>query len=369
MHKFIPIATPHLSGNEKKYVVDCLDTNWISSIGKYIKEFEGAFAAWLGSKNALSCCNGTLALHLPLLALDVKQGDEVLVPSFTYIATANVVRYCGATPVLVDCLPDTWNLDPADMERKITHKTKGVIPVHLYGNPCDMDPIMDIAKQHSLFVVEDAAECHGATYKGKKAGTFGIAGVFSFFGNKIITTGEGGMVVTDEDELADKMRIFKGQGMDPKRRYWFPITGYNYRMTNIEAAIGLAQLENVAEHIAARRRVAEWYCQSLMNLGDYVNPQKETAGAESVWWMYSVLLSKNAKMSRDALIAALAADGIETRPLFYPMHVMPAFYDEKADCPNSEDISARGINLPTHALLTRDDVEYICSRLKTHVVR
>jgi perosamine synthetase len=367
MRKFIPIAMPHLSGNEKKYVMDCLDTNWISSIGKYIKEFEGAFAAWLGSKNALSCCNGTLGLHLPLLALDVKQGDEILIPSFTYIATANVVRYCGATPVLVDCLPDTWNIDPTDMERKITSKTKGVIPVHLYGNPCDMDSIMDLAKQHDLFVVEDAAECHGATYKGKKAGTFGIAGVFSFFGNKIITTGEGGMVVTNEDELADKMRIFKGQGMDPKRRYWFPITGYNYRMTNIEAAIGLAQLENAAEHIAARRRVAEWYCQSLVDLADYLSPQKETPGAESVWWMYSVLLSKNAKISRDALIAALADDGIETRPLFYPMHVMPAFYDEKANCPISEDISARGINLPTHALLTRDDIEYICSRLKTHV--
>ena len=368
MHKFIPIAVPHLSGNEKTYVMDCLDTNWISSIGKYIKEFEASFAAWSGSKNALSCCNGTLALHLPLLALDVKEGDEILVPSFTYIATANVVRYCGATPVLVDCLPDTWNMDPVDMERKITHKTRGVIPVHLYGNPCDMDSIMNIARQHNLFVVEDAAECHGATYKGKKAGTFGVAGVFSFFGNKIITTGEGGMVITDDDNLAYKMRMFKGQGMDPERRYWFPITGYNYRMTNIEAAIGLAQLENVFDHIAARRRVAEWYCEFLAELADYVSPQKETAGAESVWWMYSVLLSKKVNISRDALMTALAEDGIETRPLFYPMHVMPAFYDERANCPISEDISARGINLPTHALLTQDDVEYICSRLKAHIV-
>jgi perosamine synthetase len=367
MHKFIPIAMPALSGNEKKYVMDCLDTNWISSIGKYIKAFEETFAAWMGSNHALSCCNGTLALHLPLLALDVRPGDEVLVPSLTYIATANVVRYCGATPILVDCLPDTWNIDPADMENKITARTKGVIPVHLYGNPCDMDAILEIAQRHNLFVVEDAAECHGATYKGKKAGTFGVAGVFSFFGNKIITTGEGGMVVTDNQHLAEKMRIFKGQGMDPQRRYWFPITGYNYRMTNIEAAIGLAQLENVSDHIAARRRIADWYCEELAELADYLSLQKETPNAESVWWMYSVLLSRNAKISRDELMTALANDGIETRPLFYPMHVMPAFYDENADCPVSEDISARGINLPTHALLTRDDVQYICSRLKAHV--
>ncbi len=368
MARFIPIAMPHLSGNEKKYVLDCLDTTWISSNGKYINEFEKSFASWMDVKYALSCCNGTVALHLPLLAWGLGPGDEVLVPSFTYIATANAVRYCGAKPVLVDSLPDTWNIDPADMERKITPQTKGVIPVHLYGNPCDMDAIMSIAKKHGLFVLEDAAECHGATYAGKKAGTIGDVGVFSFFGNKIITTGEGGMVVTDDDELAAKMRLFKGQGMDPNRRYWFPVTGYNYRMTNIEAAIGLAQLENVEDHIAARQRVADWYCEFLADITDYVTPQKQTSGAESVWWMYSVLLNRNSKISRDALMEALAADGIETRPLFYPMHIMPAFYDEQANCPVAEDIAARGVNLPTHALLTREDVAYICSRLKFHIL-
>lgn len=367
MAKFIPIAAPHLSGNEKKYVMDCMDTTWISSNGKYINEFESSFAKWMGSRHALTCCNGTVALHLPLLALGVQAGDEVLVPTFTYIATANAVRYCGAKPVMVDCLPDTWNIDPTDAERKITPKTKGIIPVHLYGNPCELDAIMALAKKHSLFVLEDAAECHGATFNGKKAGTFGEAGVFSFFGNKIITTGEGGMIVTDNNDLAAKMRLLKGQGMDPNRRYWFPITGYNYRMTNIEAAIGLAQLENVEDHIAAHHRVAGWYSDLLKDAADYFVPQKQTAGAVSVWWMYSGLLTRKSKISRDALMAALAADGIETRPLFYPMHIMPAFYDEKADCPVSEDISARGINLPTHALLTRDDVEYICSRLKIHI--
>lgn len=369
MTRFIPVAVPHLSGNEKKYVMDCIDTTWISSNGKYISQFESSFANWINSKHALACANGTVALHLPLLALDVKAGDEVLIPTFTYIATANVVRYCGGTPVLVDCLPDTWNIDPVDMERKITPRTRGVIPVHLYGNPCDMGAIMSIAQKHNLFVVEDAAECHGAEFGGKKAGTFGDAGVFSFFGNKIITTGEGGMVVTDNDELAAKMRLFKGQGMDPNRRYWFPITGYNYRMTNIEAALGLAQLEHVEQHIAARYQIADWYAEFLRGLDEYFVPQKPTPGAKNVWWMYSILLTSKSKMTRDELMAALAADGIETRPLFYPMHVMPAFYDANAGCPVSEDISARGLNLPTHALLTREDVEYICQRLKIHVIK
>jgi perosamine synthetase len=368
MTKFIPVAVPHLSGNEKKYVMDCLDTTWISSNGKYISQFEAAFSQWIHSKHALSCANGTVALHLPMLAMEIKPGDEVLIPTFTYIATANVVRYCGGTPVMVDCLPDTWNMDPADMQRKISPRTRGVIPVHLYGNPCDMDAIMSIARKHNLFVVEDAAECHGAEFNGKRAGTFGEAGVFSFFGNKIITTGEGGMVVTDNDELAAKMRLFKGQGMDPNRRYWFPTTGYNYRMTNIEAALGLAQLEHVEKHIAARSQIADWYAEFLGELEEYFTPQTPTPGAKNVWWMYSILISSRSKVTRDELMAALAADGIETRPLFYPMHVMPAFYDPNAACPVSEDISARGINLPTHALLTQEDVEYICQRLKTHVI-
>ena len=358
---------PHLSGNEKKYVTDCIDTTWISSKGKYINRFEESFATYLGSRNALSCSNGTVALHLPLLALNLQKDDEVLVPTFTYIATANAVRYCGAKPVLVDCLPDTWNIDPADMEKKITPKTKGVIPVHIYGNPCDMDAIMDISKKYSLFVVEDAAESHGAEYHGKKVGTIGDVGTFSFFGNKIITTGEGGMVVTNNDDLAEKMRLFKGQGMDPNRRYWFIETGYNYRMTNIEAAIGLAQLENVDAHIADHLRVANWYSKLIEGVPDLFVPQKQTLGSSSVWWMYSILLTEKSKISRDDLIKALADDGIETRPLFYPMHIMPPYFDDQAQCPIAEDISARGLNLPTHGLLTNDDVEFIFSRLKKHV--
>ena len=367
MSKFISVAVPNFLGNEKKYVNDCIDSTWISSKGKYIDMFESAFAEYCGSDYGISCCNGTVTLHAALLALGIKEGDEVIVPSFTYIATANAVRYCGATPVFADCLEDTWNIDPADIERKITNKTKAIIPVHLYGNPCEMDSIMEIAKKYGLYVIEDAAECHGATYKGKKTGAIGDISTFSFFGNKIITTGEGGIILTNNKELADKMRALKGQGMDPNKRYWFNMVGYNYRMTNIEAALGLAQLEKIDEHIANRRRVAEWYFEEFEDVKDLISFQKVTDGGESVWWMFSILLNKESKISRDDLIDKLQEDGIETRPLFYPMHIMPPYKDENAMCPVSEDISARGLNLPTHGLLTREDVAYVVKRIKAYI--
>jgi perosamine synthetase len=367
MNKFIPVAVPDLSGNEKKYVMDCMDTTWISSGGEYIKRFESSFSSFIGTKNALTCCNGTVALHLPLLVFGIGPGDEVIVPSFTYIATANAVRYCGATPVFADCLPDTWNLDPQDFERRITPRTKAVIPVHLYGNPCDMDSIMSIAKRHNLFVLEDAAECHGAYYNGKCTGSFGDAATFSFFGNKIITTGEGGMIVTDNDKFAEKMRILRGQGQDPDKRYWFNEVGYNYRMTNIEAAIGLAQLEKIDAHLDARKRVAEWYIEELNCMSDFVDIQKTTPKAENVWWMFSILLKDNVKISRDELMDKLLSDGIETRPLFYPMHIMPPYYDENAACPVSEKIATAGMNLPTHAKISREDISFICDRIKKYI--
>ena len=369
MSKFIPVAVPDLSGNEKKYVMDCMDTSWISSNGAYIKRFEDAFAEYVGSKHALSCCNGTVTLHLALLAFGIGPGDEVIVPSLTYIATANAVRYCNATPALADCLEDTWNIDPKDIERKITPRTKAIIPVHLYGNPCDMDSIMAIAKAYNLYVLEDAAECHGAKYNGKMTGAIGDIGTFSFFGNKIITTGEGGMLVTDNDEFAKKMRILKGQGMDPNRRYWFNEIGYNYRMTNVEAAIGLAQLENIDTHIANRKKVAEWYQEELSSLKDYVDFQQSTVNSENVWWMFSILLTNKAAISRDELMNKLKEDGIETRPLFYPMHVMPPYFDENACCPVSEKIASNGINLPTHSSVTREDISFICDRVKKYLIR
>jgi perosamine synthetase len=264
--KRISVAQPKLAGNERNYVLDCLDTNWISSNGKYIGAFEESFAAFCGVKHAIATNNGTTALHLALVVLDLQPGDEVIIPTVTYIATANAVRYCGATPVLVDVCADTMNIDPQTIESKITAKTKGIIPVHLYGHPAQMDVVNEIARKHNLWVVEDAAEAHGAEVKGSKVGSLGTCATFSFFGNKIITTGEGGMITTNDDDLAAKLRLFRGQGMDPNRRYWFPVIGYNYRMTNIQAAIGLAQMENIATALSDRDRLAGWYNEALADL-------------------------------------------------------------------------------------------------------
>ncbi|MDR2409055.1 MAG: DegT/DnrJ/EryC1/StrS family aminotransferase [Bacteroidales bacterium] len=367
MSKFYPVAVPAFLGNEKKYVNNCIDSSWISSNGEYINLFENAFAEFNDSKYALTCCNGTVALHLALMAMGVKAGDEIIVPAFTYIATANAVRYCGAKPVFADCLSDTWNLDPADFERKITPRTKCVIPVHLYGNPCNMGAITDIAEKHNILILEDAAESHGATYNGKKVGSLSDIGIFSFFGNKIITTGEGGMIITNNDDYANLMKRLKGQGMDPNRRYWFNMIGYNYRMTNIEAAIGLAQLENIDEHIRRRKNIADIYIHELEEYQDYITFQKATRNAESVWWMFSLLLNEPAKLSRDELMLKLREDNIETRPLFYPMHVMPPYEDKTAQCPVSENIASRGVNLPTHGMLSENDIKYICEQLIKHI--
>ena len=366
MDKKIPVASPMFLGNEKKYVNDCIESTWISSAGKYINEFETKFAQFCGVKHALSCSNGTVALHLALMALDIKAGDEVIVPTLTYIASANAVKYCGATPVFADSDRYTWNLDPKAFSAAITDKTRAVIVVPLYGNPVDMDAIMEIARSHNIYVIEDAAEAHGATYKGKKSGSIGDICSFSFFGNKIITTGEGGMVTTNSDELANKMRLLKGQGMDPTHRYWFNIVGYNYRMTNIEAAIGLAQLENIDEHMKNRLRVCAAYMKELSNMLDYIEFQSVQKDATHVQWMFSILIKDTVKKSRDELIEFLAQNNIETRPVFYPMHVMPPYYEDKS-YPNAEYISQRGLNLPTHCMLTQEDIVFVCDKIKEFI--
>lgn len=368
MNKKIFVAEPMLTGNEKKYVSDCLDTTWISSKGKYVDEFEDAFAKFLGAKYAISCSNGTVALHVPLIDLGIKEGDEVIVPDLTYIATANAVRYCGATPIFADCKLDTWNIDPESIEKKITPRTRAILPVHIYGNPCDMDEIMDIARKHNLFVLEDAAECHGAEYKGKKAGTIGDVSCFSFFGNKIVTCGEGGMIVTNDDRMADHMRMIKGQGQDPHRRYWFTEVGYNYRMTNVAAAIGLAQVEQIEQHIEEHRKVASWYLEELEDARDYLSFQKVTEGSSTVWWMFSVMLNDKVTIERDEVMRKMEEFGIETRPVFYPMHVMPVYRDNNTNNSVCEKVASRGINLPTHGKLTREDVRFICNSLKNIIV-
>ncbi|MBA2657673.1 MAG: DegT/DnrJ/EryC1/StrS family aminotransferase [Tatlockia sp.] len=356
------VAQPKLAGNERKYVLDCLDSNWISSNGKYIGAFEEIFAQFCGVKHAIATNNGTTALHLALVALNLKPGDEVLVPTVTYIATANAVRYCGATPILVDVCADTMNINPTEIESKITAKTRGIIPVHLYGHPADMVSINEIAQKHGLWVVEDAAEAHGAQVQGQKVGGLGTCATFSFFGNKIITTGEGGMVTTNDDVLADKLRLLRGQGMDPKRRYWFPVVGYNYRMTNIQAAIGLAQMETIDQALASREILAHWYNLALARYEDELVLPKQLSWAKHVFWMYTVFLRNGDEIKRDKVMQYLDEMGIETRPVFYPMHVLPPYQEEKS-YPVADFWSPRGINLPAHQDLTQEDVQRIVDTL------
>lgn len=361
----IPLAYPLLNGNEKKYVLDCLHTSWISSVGKYVDQFEKSFQDFCGTKYAISCANGTVALHLALLACGIGKGDEVIVPTLTYIASANAVSYCGALPVFVDSEKDTWNMDPAKIEEKINERTKAIIAVHLYGHPVNMEPILKIAEKYGLIVIEDAAEAHGAEYKGKKVGSIGHIGCFSFFGNKIITTGEGGMITTNDDALNEKIRLLKNQGMDQNRKYWFPVIGYNYRLTNLQAAIGLGQMENIQEHLKKRRDISSLYDRYLKHLANCIELPKEEKWSRHSFWMYSILLKDQAKVDRDQLISLLAQDGIETRPVFYPMHTLPP-YQEKDSYPVAEHIAKRGLNLPTHGLLTEDEIRYIAERLHYH---
>ncbi len=359
----IPVAAPVLDGREAEYVMECMTTSWISSVGRFITEFEAAFAEHCGVRHAVACNNGTTALHLALVCLDLQPGDEVIVPDLTYIASANAVTYCGATPVFIDNDRATYNIDPAAIERAITPRTKGIIPVHLYGHPADMDPILEVAERHGLWVLEDAAEAVGARYKGRRTGGLGRAATFSFFGNKIITTGEGGMITTDDDDLAARLRLFRGQGMDPQRRYWFPVVGYNYRMTNLAAAIGLGQMERIEHHLEARRRLARWYDAALAPLADHVDLPLTADWAEHSYWMYTVALKDGALRDRDAVMAAMDAEGVETRPVFYPMHQMPPYAHAGVDTPNAVWCGARGINLPTHGRLTEAEVDRVAQAL------
>ena len=356
-----PVYRPCLAGNEKKYVNECLDSTWISSKGRFVDEFPKKFAAFLGVKNATGVCNGTVALHLALTALGLGPGDEVIVPTFTYIASVNPITQVGARPVFVDSLPETWQMSPKDFEKKINPRTKAVMVVHLYGHPCDMDSIMETARRHDLIVIEDCAEAIGSLYKGRPAGSFGDIAAFSFFGNKTITCGEGGLVATNSDYLADKVVSLKGQGLARHREYWHDVLGFNYRMTNIQAALGLAQLERAEELIAAKINIAQWYQESIRALGLPVVFHGQKGEVRHSFWMNSILA--RTREEREGIRGHLAAEGIETRPTFYPVHTMPIYSSKYQALPVAEDIALRGINLPSYPDLTVNDVKYICKKI------
>lgn len=358
--KKIPVYAPRLSGNEKEYVIDCLNSTWISSKGKYLTLFEDSFKNFLDVKYATTVANGTLAIHLALIALGIGEGDEVIVPTLTYVASVNAIKYTGATPVFIDSLKSTWQMDPEDVKRKITSNTKAIMAVHLYGHPCEMDSLKEICVKNGLFLVEDCAEAIGTSYKGKKVGTFGDIAAFSFFGNKTITTGEGGMVVTNDETLYDRSIHFKGQGLAKHRQYWHDVIGYNYRMTNICAAIGLAQMEQIDEFIRRKREIAELYIKELKDTKVELHLEQEYVYHS--YWMCSIL-TPNAD-SRDTLRDYLDNHGIETRPLFYPVHTMPMYSTKFQKHPIAENLGWRGINLPSYPDLSDEDVIEICRLIK-----
>jgi perosamine synthetase len=356
----IPVYQPALSGNERKYVAECLDSTWISSKGKFIAEFERHFAQYTEVRHAASVCNGTVALHLAMIVLGITAGDEVIVPTLTYVASVNAIAYTGARPVFVDSLPSTWEMDPSDVVRKLTPRTKAILAVHLYGHPCEMDALQRIAEQHSLFLIEDCAEAFGTRYHGRHVGGFGDIATYSFFGNKTITTGEGGMVVTNDETLHARAVHFKGQGLAAHRQYWHDVVGYNYRMTNICAALGLAQLEQADEFLRRKSAIARLYRAELNGTG--VDLQGEAEDISHSYWMCSILVDDPAK--RDPLREYLAQRGVETRPVFYPIHTMPMYAARFQRHPVAEDLGWRGINLPSWPGLSDEEVRYVCAAIR-----
>lgn len=360
----VPVMEPSLMGKELDYVTDCIESNWISSQGKYVLKFQEAFASYHNIEYALTTSNGTAALHLAMKALGIGPGDEVILPDLTFGACANSVIHCGAHPVFVDVDPRYWNIDPNLLEGAVNSRTKAVMPVHLYGHPCDMAPILEIGRKHDLFVIEDCAEALGARYSGSMVGTMGDVGCFSFFSNKIITTGEGGMVITRNRALKEKMELFRDHGMRKERRYWHEVAGFNFRMTNLQAAVGLAQIEIIDKLLEKRGQVAAQYSERLKDIPGVSWPG-EMDWAQSVCWLYSILVDeKIAGISREKLMMELKREGIETRPLFYPLHIQPPFYDHSRRFPVSVMLSSKGLSLPSGHKISDREIELVCSVIR-----
>jgi perosamine synthetase len=360
----ISVASPLLDGNELAYVTDCIKTNWISSQGKYVRQFEELFTEYHHQRCSIAVSNGTVALHLALLALGIGEGDEVLVPDLTFAASVNAIIYTGAKPILVDVNRDTWNIDIEKASKYITNKTKAIMPVHLYGHPCDMDAICKFASDYSLTIIEDCAEALGSLYKGKPVGVFGDVATFSFYGNKTITTGEGGMIVFKDPKKAEFASIMRDHGMDKSKRYWHSVVGYNYRLTNIQAAIGVAQFERLGQFVDAKRKIASIYSKYLNQIKYFTIPT-ERKNCFNTYWLYTFLVNYDAPFQRDNLIDHLILCGVESRPVFFPMHEMPPYtnYGKSINLEVSKTISCQGLSLPSSVTLTEAELEYICNSI------
>jgi perosamine synthetase len=365
---FIPVNEPLLNGNEKKYLNDCIDSGWISSEGPYVTKFEEQFAARAGKKYGIAVCNGSAAIDAAILALDIGKGHEVIMPTFTIISCAASVIRAGAKPVLVDADPLTWNMDINQLEAKITKNTKAIMAVHIYGLPVDMDPLIKIAEKYGLKIIEDAAEMHGQTYKGKPCGSFGDISTFSFYANKHITTGEGGMILTDDESIADRCRSLRNLCFVPEKRFVHYELGFNFRMTNLQAAVGLAQLERLDEFVARKRRMGEKYTALLQNVEQITLPLAKTGYAANIYWVYGIMLKEESGLDAGQIMALLGKEKIGTRPFFWNMHQQPVFNEMglfiNEKYPVAERMARMGFYLPSGMALTDDQIETAAEKLK-----
>ncbi|MBF0547058.1 MAG: DegT/DnrJ/EryC1/StrS family aminotransferase [Candidatus Riflebacteria bacterium] len=368
MNLMIPVNQPLLDGNEKKYLLECIDTGWISSEGPFIKRFEESFAAQVNRKFGIAVCNGSAALDVAVAALKLGPGDEVILPSFTIISCAASIVRMGAKPVVVDSDPETWNIDISKIENKITSKTKAIMVVHIYGLPVDMDPVLKLAEKHGLKIIEDAAEMHGQTYRGKPCGSFGEISAFSFYPNKHITTGEGGMVVTDDPDLAERCRSLRNLCFQPQRRFVHEELGWNMRMTNLQAALGIAQLERLSFFIDKKRKMGALYSDCLQNIEEIQLPCNQKDYAKSIYWVYGLVIKDFVPFDAQEAMARLAEKGIGTRPFFWPMHEQPVFHKmglfQNEKLPVAERIARRGFYIPSGLALTEEQIKKTADAVK-----
>ncbi len=363
----IPVNEPIFNGNEKKYLCQCIDEGWISSEGPFVTEFEDKFSTYIGCKYGVAVCNGTVALETALFAAGIQPGDEVILPTFTIISCASSILRLGAKPVLVDSESETWNMDVNQIEKKITDKTRAIMPVHIYGHPVDMDPVVELADKYHLKIIEDAAEVHGALYKGKKAGSIGDMGTFSFYANKIITTGEGGMIVTNNQEVAQRARAYRNLCFRNEKRFYHTELGENFRMTNLQAAVGVAQLEQIDRFIAIKRKNAWRYTEKLSDI-PWIKTPVEKPSVINVYWMYALELTEDCPFNAVEFAEKLAHHGISTRPFFLGLHEQPVFHNMGLfigeHYPVAERIAKRGLYLPSGHTLTTEQIDMICNIIR-----
>lgn len=365
---FIPVNEPLLDGNEKKYLCECIDTGWISSEGPFVKQFEEKMSARVNRKYGIAVCNGTAALEIAVQALDIKEGDEVIMPTFTIISCAEAVIRMGAVPVLVDSDPDTWNMCVDQIETKITPRTRAIMVVHIYGLPVDMDPVLDIAKRHNLKIIEDAAEMHGQNYKGKPCGSFGDISTFSFYPNKHVTTGEGGMLVTDDEELAERCRSIRNLCFQREKRYVHEELSGNYRFTNLQAAVGLAQLERLDEFVEKKRHIGKVYTEALKDVEGIKLPVSKTDYADNIYWVYGIVLDKKMGIDNREMQKRLAEKEVGTRTFFWCMHEQPVLKEKRLYIneiyPNAEKLSRRGLYLPSGLAISDEQIATVVDSIK-----